>query len=581
MKKRNIVIILILVIIVIVAILTTMYLNDKAKYVYKIEKVTSIDYNIINIDERYGVIDRQGNIIVEPQYDIIQIPNPSNPVFICMYDYDVEQKEYTTKVFNEKKEELYQGYSHVQAIPNETTEDGVPFEKTVLRYKQNGKYGLLNIKGEEILKAEYDQITSMPYKEGMLLISQNDKYGVINIEGKIVIDVEYDSIVADNYYNKETKYKATGFIVSKKTDDGYKYGYINYQGHKVLEPEYTEIERVTEIQDDKNVYIVALKEGQAGLLKNKSVILNHEYEDISYNSYNDVFIIQRNGKQGIADKKGKIKVVPEYDTILFGGIYLNAKKGEEVYILDLNGNVIENTDIVSRVPTEDGKHYIISNKDGKYKIIDKDGNEIINKGYSYIEEIHDNYYIVASGNKNGIIDLSGKSSVDLQYSSISKIEGTQVLQANSLNRNALTLIDKDMKIIASLENAIIQLEDNYIHLYTDKENRYFDFNGKELNYKEIYPNKQLYAKMINEKWGFVDSNGDLKIQNEYEMVTEFNEYGYAGIKKDNKWGVIDSNGNIIQEPIYKINWANPEFIGKYYKEAEWYGDLYYTNKIQK
>ena len=52
--------------------------------------------------------------------------------------------------------------------------------------------------------------------------------------------------------------------------------------------------------------IVAYRDGQAGLLKNKKIILNHEYESIMYNSYNDVFVVQRNGKQGIVDRNGDI-----------------------------------------------------------------------------------------------------------------------------------------------------------------------------------------------------------------------------------------------------------------------------------
>ena len=37
----------------------------------------------------------------------------------------------------------------------------------------------------------------------------------------------------------------------------------------------------------------------------------------------------------------------------------------------------------------------------------------------------------------------------------------------------------------------------------------------------------------------------------------------------------------IQEPKYKISWTSPKFIGEFYKSAEWYGDLYYTNKLTK
>ena len=56
------------------------------------------------------------------------------------------------------------------------------------------------------------------------------------------------------------------------TQDGYRYGYINYRGKVILKPEYTELERVTEIADEKELYLIAFKEGQAGLIKNKKAL---------------------------------------------------------------------------------------------------------------------------------------------------------------------------------------------------------------------------------------------------------------------------------------------------------------------
>lgn len=580
MRKKAIVISIVLIIIILIGVITILYFKERGKYEYKLERVTEINYHIINKDERYGVIDRKGNVVIEPTYDIIQIPNPSKAIFICMSDYNTEKREYKIKIFNENKEELYQGYSQIQAIPNETADDNVPFEKTVLKYKRDGKYGLININGKEITKPVYDEISSISYKEGMLLVKQEEKQGIININGTEVIPTQYYSVTADNYYSETTKYKTTGFIVSKKTEDGYKYGYINYKGKKILDTIYTEVERVNEIEDNDNVYLVALKDGQAGLLKNTKEILNYEYEDISYNSYNDVFIIQRNGKQGIVDRQGTQKIPTEYDNILFGGIYINAEKDGKVYTLDLEGKEVKEKDILQKVPTSDGKHYIISDKNEIYKIVDKDGNIVINKGYSYIEEIKENYYIVASGNLNGIINLTGINLVILKYNSIFKLDGTEMFQANISDTSTVALINKEMKVIASMDNAGIKVEDGYILMYSYNGNKYFDYQGNELDVKQVYPNNQLYAKQIQNKWGFVNKDGDIKVEANYDRVTEFNKYGFAGIQENGLWGVINSEGNIIQEPIYEIDEINPEFIGKYYKQSEWYGDLYYTDKIK-
>ena len=87
MKNKKVFVILGFIVFLIVIIVgLAIFFKSKEKYDYKIEKVTQVNYNIVNIDDRYGVIDRAGNIIVDPTYDIIQIPNPSKDIFICLYD---------------------------------------------------------------------------------------------------------------------------------------------------------------------------------------------------------------------------------------------------------------------------------------------------------------------------------------------------------------------------------------------------------------------------------------------------------------------------------------------------------------
>ena len=582
MKKKKLIIIGILILVIIAIVVSLIiYFSNRAKYVFDVEYVSNIEYSTVRIDDKYGVIDGNGNIVIEPTYNVIQIPNPSKPVFVCMSNYNTEAKEYETKVLNEKREQIITGYSNIQAIPANSTADGIPFENTVLKYKKDNKYGLMSLEGKEITDAIYDEIASITYKEGMLLVKQDGKYGIININGKIVIKPEYDNITVDNYYDVSTGYQRTGFIVCSIKDEGYRYGYVDYRGKKILDTIYTEIERVTDFEDEKDIYIVAYKDGQAGLLKNRKLILDYEYEDIIYYAYNDVFIVQRNGKQGIADRKGNIKIDTKYTNISFGGIYVNAvDESGETQILDLDGNVVTDG-YIAKMPTEDGQHFIVYNEEGIYKIIDNNGNIVVDRSYTNIEEIANNYYIVANNRNNGIIDLTGKSLVELRYNSIVKLDNTELLQANISATSTVSLINKNMQIVVTMDNASIDVEDGYIRLYSETEDKYFDYAGNELSAKDVFPNNTMYAQEENGRWGFVDQNGNTKVAYDYDMVTELNEYGFAGIKKDGKWGVIDENGQVVQEPIYVLDEISPSFIGKYYKVDEWYGNAYYTDKVDE
>lgn len=550
---------------VIIIAISIMAIINEVQLHYKVEEISEYKYFTLEQNQKYGVIDRNGNIVIEAEYGAVQIPNPSKAIFVCVKEYNENTKEYETIVYNEKKEVLLSNYKNVQAISIYTNVNSTPYEKSVLTYKENGKYGLINLEGKQITKPVYDEISSINYKEGTFLVKQNELEGIINMKGKVIIKCEYESVTSDNYYSENGNKKQAGFIVSKKTEDGYRYGYANYRGTIILNPIYTQLERVTEIANEKGVYFIAFKNGQAGLLKNNKEILNYEYEDIQYNVLGSIFVTKRNGKYGAVNQEGTTVLYPEYDNVYTGGMYLNALKDKDIFIFDLNGNKIE-TNEVSKTKTENANYYITIDKNNKYKVVDSKDNIIIDKDYTYIEYLPGDYFIVERDSKSGIIDSNGKSVIELKYDSISRINETDILQMET-NKN-IALYNLNMKEIVSMDNAIVKEvkdEKAYILLYSDTDFKYLDKKGNILTSQNLFENNSLFAKNINGKWGFVDKDGNLKVQNDYELVTDFNKYGFAGIKKDGKWGSINQNGEVVQEPTYDLKRNIPEFVGKYYR----------------
>lgn len=571
--------IIISVLTIIVLAIGIMAIVNELNLHYKIEEISEYNYFILEQNGKYGVIDKSGNIVIDADYEAVQIPNPSKDIFICIKEYNQDTKEYATVVYNGKKEEILSNYNNVQAVAIFTNINSTPYERSVLTYKENGKYGLIDLQGKEITKPIYDEISSINYKEGTFLVKQNEQEGIINMKGKTIIKCEYESVTSDNYYNEDQNNEKAGFIVSKKTDDGYRYGYINYRGSKIVKPIFTQLERVTEISDDKNIYFIAFKDGQAGLLKNNKEIVNYEYEDIQYNVLSNVFIIQRNGKYGATTREGKTILYPEYSSVYTGGIYINAVKDNVIEVFDLQGNKIE-TDINSKIKTENSNYYITIDKNNIYKVVDANENVIINNDYNYMEYLPGDYFIVARDSKNGVVDINGKSVIELKYDSISRINETNILQAET--NKSIELYNLNMKKITTMSNATIkEVKDDkeYILLFSENDFKYLDKDGNILKAQELFKENNLFAKNVNGKWGFVDKNGNLKVQNKYEVVTDFNKYGFAGIKKDGKWGVIDQEGHIVQEPIYELKWNMPEFIGKYYRVNAWYGDARFSDKV--
>lgn len=546
---------------------------------YELEEVGEYQYLKLYENGKYGIIDRSGNILIKAQYEQINIPNPSKPIFIC---YESENK---TKVLNEKNEQLFTKYEEVLPLIFKEFTSEIPFEKSVLQYKKDGKYGLIDFQGNEITSAKYDSIESLLYKEGCLLVKQNDKVGLINIKGKEIIKPEYYSIEADGYYNEESKYKAVGFVVCNKTSEGYRYGYINSKAEIILEPIYNAVQRVTEIIDDNNVYLVIEKNGQAGLTKNKDMLVECQNEEIEYNRTNEVFAIKKALKYGVIDKNGKSILPIEYDDLWFISKNINVQKGEETQIYTANGEKVKNTEYSAIIETEN-EEFKITIKDQKYGVINSKETSIIDNKYQYIEYVYGDYFIVTNNDKVGVLNSKADKKIDFEYSVIQKVRNTNVLQAINTDTKIIDFYNINMEKVYTVSDAIVYAQDDYIKILSDNDRKYLDNNGKEISSKEIFKNNKLFAVSKSEdetgkkKWGFSDSSDNVIVEIKYDMVTEFNEYGFAGIEQDGKWGVVDKDGKVIVEPKYEnIDWGEPEFVNKYCKLNFGYGFEYYTDEI--
>ena len=257
-------------------------------------------------------------------------------------------------------------------------------------------------------------------------------------------------------------------------------------------------------------------------------------------------------------------------------IYAQNEQGTTIF--NSNGTEANINTNISILNTDSDKYKIrINNENGsKYGVINESGEQVIEEKYNYIEYLYDNYFIVSNENsKLGVIDNKENEKIKIEYDSLTKLEGTDLIQTTISSTNVTELYDKSLNNICQMTNATIEKEENYIIIYNDTETRYFDYQGKELTNKEVFPNNPLYAKQENGLWGFEKRDGTLVVECKYDKVTEFNEYGFASVEKDGKWGAINSEGEEVVAPTYELE-GIPSFIGKYYQVVYGFGEIYYT-----
>ena len=134
-KKVNITIV---VIIVIISLAISIYIPNKDRLSGKKED-TSKNYQTIEENGKVGIKDGDTTVI-EPQYDKIIIPNEHREVFMCQSG---EEKKFV----NSKNEKIFDNYDAVELIEY----DDSKYEKNILKYEKNGKYGLLGITGKNVV----------------------------------------------------------------------------------------------------------------------------------------------------------------------------------------------------------------------------------------------------------------------------------------------------------------------------------------------------------------------------------------------------------------------------------------------
>lgn len=155
-------------------------------------------------------------------------------------------------------------------------------------------------------------------------------------------------------------------------------------------------------------------------------------------------------------------------------------------------------------------------KKGKWLIIDKEGNVIIDKLYpAFFGSAHDGengYYprVNNSYYKDGKIWIQTKN-----YHNI--------------------LVDTEGNVL--LDNGDYELY-NILH------------NGKPLYEWVTFSDGLIIYLDYNDKYGYMNASGKVIINPEYDLTYGFHE-GIAAVKSGNKWGFIDKSGKLIVQPSFE------------------------------
>ena len=369
MKKVLGVIVAILVIIMVIVSIVNVIKNGEDK-----KKVKSYSYYTVYENGKFGVINNEGETVINPEYtEIVLIPNKDVPIFICTYDLNDQDGTYKTKVINQKNEEIFKEYSKVEAIDNFDSKQNIWYEDDVLRVEKDGKYGLINFEGKEVLPCDYDEITALKGVTNNLLVKKDGKVGLVNEKGQTIVNTEYKDIktLKEGYKNE--------YII---VNDNNQYGIISTTGTVIIEPKYEDVKYLN------NSEMFAIKDAGVWKLINKDnqILIDGGYDNIIEAKGENV-VVEKGGKYGVVTTKNEEKIPVEYEQIKYTfSIYYIAKTGGKYGIINLNNEQVKDFNYINMDYVEKGDFIQADVSDTETVIFDNNLSEKINGIVSEINQ---------------------------------------------------------------------------------------------------------------------------------------------------------------------------------------------------
>jgi hypothetical protein len=279
--------------------------------------VSLLDYPIVKINNKYGIIDKIG---------IPKLP--------CKYD-ELDSFKEGLAVFRLNDKYGFIDTNGVVVIPPKF-EKTKPFTEGIAAVQLNGKLGFINKRGELIISNIYDTIPINDYhqiaifRNGFTNVKLKNKSGLIDSNGRILLPFIYDHIFSEYIDSKEennltpqNKSKEIVWCVRKNKKMG-----IYNPKNKIIGLKY---DFIGAFYDDLAEFWL---NGKKGFLNKKGLIIIPAKFDKVGSFSNGLASVVLNGKVGYVNKQGKVVIPCIYDQTGQEGIeYYNfSNECSEVYL---------------------------------------------------------------------------------------------------------------------------------------------------------------------------------------------------------------------------------------------------------
>ena len=586
--------------------------------------------NIAYVDGKYGIIDTNGEIIVDIIYDIVYVTNSGEYLGKKEDGYDLYRNHQIVPEFQEVIERLEKEY------------DSYVFDELagLWRVRKNGKRTYVDMEGKQLTTEMFDAVSGVYVWNEQnisvknIFMAYNSKNGAYvcaaySMDGKRLTPFDAGGVGSGNHYNcwMETLNIdgiATGFIIWKND----KPTVYDIEGNVVLE-------NVTSASPSWNgLCFVNYSVFEGG--KVQSYCLTHEMETVARDylyDMGDVIIFIEDGKWGVIQKDGEIIIAATYYNMqplyALGEYYflamidvdtkvLLSPEGEQLfevkseYIYGTNNpNVWITTDdnanykVVNRkgetIIEEEfisvtANYFIVGNRNSGYVVFTTTGELVYENENNYLfNEIHLlPYYIVMENYKEYVADENGKNLglylYDIYLNAESNLliyqDGEKLILDNGEKQMTIDKYDYQSNIeVLTIQGitGIFVKKDNQLQFLDKDLNSHLQIDVDRVSYKGTLVFEELgevvfLAAEKDGKYALMLESGELLTDFEFDDISALGNYGYLLVKKDGLWASMNYRGEIITDYVY--DFSNYEEILHNNVIGEWYSYYIYNDNIQ-
>ena len=328
------------------------------------------------------------------------------------------------------------------------------------------------------------------------VVSSKQKWGFKDSSGYVVIKPKYQYAESFN----------DGRAIVKIRN---KFGIINPEDDYIVQPKYELIEHAVDA-----IYIVQ-KEGKKGLMTVTNNNTSHKiavqfvYDDISYDSKHDLYIVTKEGHKGVINCVGKEVVSCKYDDItIYATNRYRVKLGDKCGLYNSYGDVIVACEYDS-IQDKSGYYFVIKgNKKGLYH----------HHGAKFIDVIYDDiifapHYILALLDNECSIYNNTKKVNTFMYDTLNTIENDYIFTLNG--KYGLVAEDNFDSCITLYDSIESHPADVYV-VTCDNKYGIVSSQGKELVEPIL---NQLDKERLSYGWQLCESGSEYYMVSKNKMLT--------------------------------------------------------------